>query len=275
LELAAKEVRFRFGENWLGLAQDLSDKQITEAQSSVSALIRVDGLAGKTFLDIGSGSGLFSLAARKAGALVHSFDYDSQSVQATTLVRDRHCPGDPNWTVERGSILDSEYLARLGTFDIVYSWGVLHHTGAMYEAMRNAASRVKPGGLFVFALYRKTGLCWAWTKEKRWYAKASPASQQRAMRVYIALVRLAFRLRGRDLDSYIRDYAETRGMNYRRDVHDWLGGYPYESIRPKQVETLMADLGFDHVASNIRPYSLGLSGSGCDEYVYRRRSSTT
>jgi 2-polyprenyl-6-hydroxyphenyl methylase/3-demethylubiquinone-9 3-methyltransferase len=244
-----------------------------EAQSSVQALLGVESLAGKTFLDIGSGSGLFSLVARKMGAGVHSFDYDARSVQSTALLRDRYFPDDPEWVVERGSVLDAEYLRSLGHYDVVYSWGVLHHTGGMDEAIRNASERVSPGGLFVFALYRKTALCWAWTIEKRWYARATPEAQARAMKAYIGLARLGFRLQGRDLDTHIREYFQKRGMDYQRDIHDWLGGYPYESIRPQRVERLMTELGFTQVQSRTRPYSIGLFGSGCDEYAYRRGPS--
>lgn len=269
-KVAANEVRFQFGENWLRLVRDLTEAQIAEAELSVKALLGLENLNGKTFLDIGSGSGLFSLVARKLGARVHSFDYDPQSVQSTTELRDRHFPGDPDWVVERGSILDPAYLAQLGTFDIVYSWGVLHHTGAMYDAIRNAAARVKPGGLFAFALYRKTALCGAWTVGKRWYTQATPETQARVMKGYIALMRGAFKLRGRDFEGYVNNYKQSRGMNFYRDVHDWLGGYPYESIRPTEVETVMESAGFKPVTSHTQPYSIGLFGSGCDEYVYRR-----
>jgi 2-polyprenyl-3-methyl-5-hydroxy-6-metoxy-1,4-benzoquinol methylase len=114
------------------------------------------------------------LAARRLGARVHSFDFDRASVASTQLLRDKYYSNDADWTVEAGSALDRDYLGRLGTFDIVYSWGVLHHTGAMYAAIDGAATCVAPGGLFAFALYRKTRLCPAWTAEKRW-PKAQPA----------------------------------------------------------------------------------------------------
>src|SRR5437763_1458821 len=122
------ERRFGFGDNWLDFARNLSDRQIAEAERSVRNLLRRDNLEGMTFVDVGSGSGLFSLAARRLGARVHSFDYDAQSVLCTRQLRDQYCPSDPDWTIEQGSILDREYIRALGTFDVVYSWGVLHHT---------------------------------------------------------------------------------------------------------------------------------------------------
>jgi 2-polyprenyl-6-hydroxyphenyl methylase/3-demethylubiquinone-9 3-methyltransferase len=265
--------RFSFGENWLAFLEYLDDERIAEAERSLQALCGFERLDGKRVLDIGSGSGLFSLAARRLGAIVHSFDYDLQSVAGTQKLKDRFFPGDASWAVEQGSILDHAYVGALETYDIVYSWGVLHHTGAMYDAIANAASRVNAGGLFVFALYRKTRLCRLWTIEKRWYAKASPPAQKFARSVFINSLRLAFLVKRRDFEAYIKNYKGSRGMNFTHDVHDWMGGYPYESIAPAEVTVLMKGMGFKHVRSNVRPYGMGLFGSGCDEYVYRHANS--
>ena len=128
--LEASPPAFAFGENWSRFLTSLSDKQIEQSIRSVSALVGRD-LLDKTFLDIGSGSGLSSLAARRLGARVYSFDYDPQSVACTQELRRRFFPGDAAWTVAHGSVLDEPFLATLGQFDIVYSWGVLHHTGHM------------------------------------------------------------------------------------------------------------------------------------------------
>src|SRR5207302_10440486 len=128
--------RFEFGKNWGRFLEVLDDERIGEAEESLKKMLEVEGLAGKSFLDIGSGSGLFSLAARRLGARVHSFDYDPQSVACAAELRRRYFPNDEDWVVEPGSALDEAYLNRLGTFDIVYSWGVLHHTGAMWQALK-------------------------------------------------------------------------------------------------------------------------------------------
>lgn len=264
------EDRFSFGENWLAFLDHLDEERIAEAERSLQALLAVERLDGKRVIDIGSGSGLFSLAARRLGAVVRSFDYDPQSVAGTRKLKDRFFPGDDSWVVEQGSVLDASYISGLGTYDIVYSWGVLHHTGAMYDAIANAASRVRAGGIFAFALYRKTSLCNLWAVEKRWYVNASPSVQKFARAIFVNSLRLAFWITRRDFDAYIKGYKSTRGMSFAHDVHDWMGGYPYESIAPSEVEALMGKLGFESVRSNVQPYGWGVFGSGCDEYVYRR-----
>ena len=262
--------RFRFGDNWLDFARGLGADQIAKAESSLRRLLQRDSLAGLSFVDVGSGSGLFSLAAHRLGARVHSFDFDADSVVCTTRVRDRYFPGDSAWTIEQGSILDGDYVRRLGTFDVVYAWGVLHHTGAMRDALHAAAQLVASGGLFAFALYHRTLMCDLWRWEKRWYSSASPQAQQRARASYVGLLRAAFFLTGRDFQSHVSNYLSVRGMDFMHDVHDWMGGYPYESIRAAEVDTLMRQLGFTRLYATNTRLTTGLFGSGCDEYLYRR-----
>lgn len=266
-------ITFGFGDNWLKFVSDLKEEQIVEAQESLQKLLGRLDLSRLTFLDIGSGSGLFSLVARKLGARVRSFDFDRDSVACTQSLRNRYFPGDNEWTIEHGSILDSAYTDRLGNFDIVYSWGVLHHTGAMWTALERAVSLVAPNGILVIALYRRTPLCGAWRVEKRLYAAAPSIVQSVVRGTYKAAYLTGIVATGRSPSNYVRNYKSMRGMNWHRDVHDWLGGYPYESTSREDVKAHLERLGFTISRSIERPAGLGLFGTGCDEYVCRRLAS--
>lgn len=266
--------RFAFGENWVDYARRIDERHVEEAVEGLRRLLGIEDLRGKRFLDIGSGSGVHAVAALRLGAAhVDAVDFDPQSVEASTATLTRFAAGR-SWTVERKSVLELS-PATQGRYDVVYSWGVLHHTGAMHDALRAAASLVDPGGVFAFALYRRTLLCPLWKIEKRWYANASSTAQTYARRFLIGLKRAVFALAGRDFDAYVEGYKARRGMLFEQDMHDWMGGWPYESISPMEVDRAMRDLGLgkDRVFAKGR-YFLGVRwtefGSGCDEFVYRR-----
>ena len=233
-------------------------------------LLQRDTLNGVRFLDIGCGSGLFSLAARNLGATVHSFDFDAKAVECAQMLKAKYWQADAQWTIEQGSILDDRQVERLGAFDVVYAWGVLHHTGEMRRAIRNAASLVAPDGMLAIALYRKTAFCPFWTVEKRWYAKASPSAQRVARAIYVTAMRANFRLKSLNFRQYVDTYHSMRSMDFYHDVHDWMGGYPYESISPDEFRALADELSLTCIRSNCHPAGIGLFGSGCDEYVLQK-----
>lgn len=160
-------------------------------------------------------------------------------------------------------------------FETVYSWGVLHHTGDMERAIRCAAALCSSGGKFVFALYRRTWMDWLWKIEKKWYAKASPDAQKRAQNVYITLAKIKFFVTGRSWKRYVTEYVQKRGMDFFHDLHDWLGGWPYETISPEEVDVYMRQLGYSPISAiasrgDLFGKPLGILGSGCNEYVYQR-----
>jgi SAM-dependent methyltransferase len=265
-DLLRQESHFAFGKNWASYATLVTETQIAEAVAGLRKLVG-DDLTGKRFLDIGCGSGLHSLAALRLGAAeVMSLDIDPDSVATTRKMLEIHAPGKA-WQVAQRSVFDLD-AASMGQFDMVYSWGVLHHTGDMYRAVRTAASLVAPGGQFVFALYRHTHMCWFWKLEKRWYTKAGASVQKFAQSIYVALFRLA---KGQGFKGYVDNYRSNRGMDFYHDVHDWMGGWPYESISPAQVKQFMQQLGMSEVrAFAYKGTPSGIFGSGCDEYVYAR-----
>jgi len=263
---------FEFGKNWASYAQLVSEAHVQEAVHALQRLAGSD-LRGKRVLDIGCGSGLHALAALRLGAReVVALDIDADSVATTQQLLQTRAAGQP-WSTRQASVFD------LATdcphqFDVVYSWGVLHHTGDMYRALRAATELVMPRGQFIFALYRRTPLCWLWKREKKWYAGASPVAQARARSVYVGMFRCALSMtRGRrGFSTYVAAYGRQRGMDFYHDVHDWLGGWPYESISPARTERFMSSLGFSRVRAFTRGgFKLGLFGTGCDEYVYARR----
>jgi len=266
----ARSARFEFGKNWSRFLSNIDDKVIVQAETSLKQMLEVENLAGKSFLDIGSGSGLFSLAARRLGARVHSLDYDPQSVACTAELRRRYFTNDELWIVEEESALNREHLQSLGMFDVVYSWGVLHHTGQMWQALENACLPVAAGGKLFIAIYNNTGSQtsrWKWIK--RTYNRL-PRIFKAPFTLAVAvpdeaksLLRLLVTLKpGQYVRRWTR-YSDARGMSHWRDIVDWVGGYPYEVAYPEEIFEFYKARGF-----SLTRLKCGGVGLGCNEFVF-------
>ena len=261
--------RFEFGKNWSLFLQVLNEQRIAEAEKSLAEKLGTSSLQDKSFVDIGSGSGLFSLAARRLGARVHSFDYDPHSVNCARELRRRYFPDDPLWTIEEGSALDTGYLRSLGQFDIVYSWGVLHHTGSMWQALDNVASMVSRGGRLFIAIYNDQGTASIrWTKVKRLYNRLPRGL--RFLVVVPSFLVLNWHHLVKDMlllrpFQTIRRYGKTRGMSFWHDLIDWVGGYPFEVARPEAIFDFYRARGF----TLVRLRTCG-GTIGCNEFVFSK-----
>lgn len=267
-----KGERFEFGKNWSAFLAHLDEDRILKAENSLRQMLEIETLEGKTFLDIGSGSGLFSLAARRLGARTHSFDFDSNSYACTLELKKRFFQADENWTVEQGSALDKNYLESLGKFDIVYSWGVLHHTGAMWQALENADLPVKPGGKLFIAIYNDTGsqaARWKWIKKT--YCRL-PNFLKSPFAVLAILPDetkrlINFTVKGKPFGyiNYWKHYRSERGMNRWHDIVDWVGGYPYEVAAPDEIFEFYKAKGY-----RLTKLKTGGVGLGCNEFVFEK-----
>lgn len=266
---------FSFGNNWRRFLDTLNEDRIEEAEQSLTDFLGRESLTGMSFVDVGCGSGLFSLAAHRLGAArIVSFDIDPMSVECC---RELHAKaGNPkSWRITNGSVLDEAFLARLGTFDIVYSWGVLHHTGRMWDAIDNVTELTGPGGYLYIALYNKLlnrsgDESWIhdfWIRVKKLY-QARPnlgtyVMEPLALTGWLGVTAL----QGKNPIAAVRNYQSHRGMDWRTDARDWLGGLPYEYATVEEVFTFVRSR---HPDFNLEALKI-TGGRGLNWYLFSRR----
>lgn len=253
--------RFAFGRNWLSFAQSIDEERIAAARASVERLVGRSNLAGVRWIDVGCGSGLFSLAAHRLGADVTAFDFDADSVECTRNLLTQFSPTGA-FRVQQGSILDADFVRGLGHYDVVYSWGVLHHTGRMSLAFDHVRRLVSPGGTLVIAIYNDQGwISRYWSGVKRIY---NTGAFGRAAMIAAHLPYLGARF----LVSLLKGRSPARGMRLWHDFLDWLGGYPFEVATPQAIVDEFASHGF--VSRTV--VTCGRR-HGCNEFMFQRSNA--
>lgn len=268
------ELRFAFGKNWASyIDQNFSEERIAISLQYMLDFLKLPDMSGQTFLDIGCGSGLHSLAALRANARsIVSFDYDPQSV-ATTRKLHAYCGSPSNWQVLQGSILDEHFVETLPKSDIVYSWGVLHHTGNMWQALRNTAGRLNADGVLYVALYSSdmhlSPTPEYWIDLKRKYNRSWGGKKLWMEVDYAWNSTLKHVIRkGQSPLEYIRNYKKERGMSFWHDVRDWLGGYPMEFAGNRETRDYCREqLGLELIHAK--------AGAPNTEYLFRRAGAST
>lgn len=262
---------FSFGENWKRLIKKIDEKRINLAKKSLLQFTSKNSFDGLTFIDFGCGSGLFSLAACKAGAKVISVDIDDNSIHCTKYLREKYKIKKSQWQILKGSALDNKFIMNLPKADITYSWGVLHHTGSMYDAISNVASTVKKGGLFYLAIYNDfKGIPFSsktWVSIKKFYNNSGKFRKKIAKSIYVSIIIAGLIAHRKNPFTYIKDYSKnaTRGMDFFIDVEDWLGGYPYEYASAEKISNFCSKKGFKLV--NIKK----TAREGCNEMLFLKK----
>jgi len=252
---------FKFGANWASYSEQATDEKVEEAIQSLEDLFGKGTLNGKSFLDIGCGSGLFAIAAARLGAYpIIGIDADPVSIKTSQENAQRWLDDAEHVSFLEASVLDGQQMAALGKFDIVYSWGVLHHTGDMKLAIEYAAHRVNPTGQMMIAIYNKHWTSPVWKAIKWLYNYSGRVGQQVLTGLLSPVIFIAkWVVTGKN------PRRMRRGMDFKHNVIDWVGGYPYEYASMEKIRDMLEGLGFQII--KIKPANVP---TGCNEFIAKR-----
>jgi len=264
-QVSGESIGFSFGANWKRFLTAVDEPIIANAVDSFVNFTRIPRLDDIDFLDLGCGSGLSSLVALRLGApRVLSIDIDPHSIDCAHKLREAQQIDESRWQIRQGSVLDKSFLASLGRFAYVHSWGVLHHTGDMWRAISNVVeANVGPDSYFHLALYNTTPTSQRWLKVKRLCNRSPHVLFPLLTRGYAALLLGRMATRFRSPLRYLREYKQARGMSLIRDMDDWFGGLPYEHSTPDETIDFLGERGL-HLARLKSTRS-----NGCNEFLFR------
>lgn len=263
-------MRFEFGSNWLDYSSKIDETHVGESINCLKKLLPED-VKGKSFLDIGCGSGIHSVAAVKLGAEVTSFDYDDNSVRSTQLLKSRFAPDLDKWQIEQGDVLKLDYINKYKGFDVVYSWGVLHHTGKMWQAITSASECTRDNGHFIIAIYNNQG----W-KSKFWWGikyfyNLLPNGLNKLfgytmgyLAIFVNIIKYFILLKPKVGLEPLMNYNKQRGMNIQNDLIDWIGGFPFEYATVEEIDLFLSPKGFKLINA-FKTTSLG-----CNEMIFKK-----
>lgn len=263
------ERKFEFGKNWQSFLDNYFSRESVEASKiGLAEFLAPTTLVGKTFVDFGSGSGLHSLSALELGASnVTSIDADQEAVKCAESLKE-NSPYKERWKISKGSLLDGDFLKSLGLFDVVYCWGVAHHTGNMWEALDSISKNVKDNGLLYVAIYNNVeGRLGSkmWYQVKKFYNQAPSVIKNMMEWTYISYNFLFLILHLKNPFVVIKNYKIKRGMAWTTDLVDWLGGYPYEYASVKEIFDFYTKRGFE--LKNIKTTNY----IGCNQFLFLKK----
>jgi 2-polyprenyl-6-hydroxyphenyl methylase/3-demethylubiquinone-9 3-methyltransferase len=233
--------RFAFGKNWLSYTKrSLNGPRLTKAVEAFERLFAGIELKGRSFLDVGFGQGLTTAIAASKGCKVMAIDIDPDNIKALQTTAEALGLDPSLIQVQVASILDESLVARYQDhFDIVHSWGVLHHTGQMETAIANTCRMVRRGGYLIIAIYNRHWSSPFWKGVKYTYNICPGPIQRLMVLVFYPIV-------------YTAKWLVT-------------GKDPYEYASIDQVRQMVEPYGF--TAVRIRPAGVP---TGCNEFIFRR-----
>jgi hypothetical protein len=258
-------MQFDFGKNWEKFSKTaLNEHKVKQARDDFVGLFKDIELKNKSFIDIGFGQGLSLLTATALGAVTTGIDINPLS---EGILR-KNAKYFPEVDVSKikiytGSVLDTSLLENIthsgkNEFDVVHSWGVLHHTGNLYKSIQLTCNMVQKQGYYIIAIYNKhwSSRIWLWIK---WFYNYSPVFLKKFFIYfcYPVIWVAKFLVTGKNPKK------QQRGMDFFYDIIDWVGGYPYEYASKEQIKKFVESQGF----KLLREIPAKVP-TGCNEFVF-------